>query len=461
MQSSRLLALSATLAVSACATPPARPVPPDLPVEWRHVVALPASTSANTQWWEPFKGSGLEPLLTLAIHDNPGLGAIAERVAAARLQRQHATDTLLPRLDARTYNAIDPDASAAYVMGGFEAVWEIGLFGRLEAVRDLSQAELDSALADAEAAQTALLGNIANDYVVLAGAIENARLSTLEIALQRQREAALLRRVDLGLSSTSELRMATLARLAAEQSLREAKEQGDAASIRLAVLCGSTRPQAGWQTAKLPNGQLTVPSQLPAELLRTRPDIHKAEAAVKHAAAEAGLADAARYPAISLGGLVLASRNVNSNRVAKEYEIATAGPSLEIPLFDWGFKQAQATAGHHLLAAATLDYRAVVLVAYQEAENALGQLQLATSREDTAAEALQVARQVTTATRRREELGLASPLDSLSAQASELTDEKIWNEARQERALAYVAVYHVLAGASPTGAESTGSSASR
>ena len=180
-----------------------------------------------------------------------------------------------------------------------------------------------------------------------------------------------------------------------------------------------------------------------------------AEAAVLRASAEAGLADAARYPMISLGAMVLGSRNINNNRnkPAQEFDIVTAGPTVEVPLFDWGYKQAQAASGHHLLAASLQDFRAAVLIAYQEAENALGQLQLASKREAAAVRQLADTGEITKAMRRRETLGLASSLDNLTVEAAELAEEKELVEAKKQKLLAYVAVFKVLAGASPPSTE--------
>ncbi|EIL96127.1 outer membrane efflux protein, partial [Rhodanobacter thiooxydans LCS2] len=72
---------------------------------------------------------------------------------AVRSLHERAHARYLPELHARTHDAIDPDASASFLVAGFDASWELGLFGRAEGTRRESQGALDAGVADLHAAR--------------------------------------------------------------------------------------------------------------------------------------------------------------------------------------------------------------------------------------------------------------------------------------------------------------------
>ena len=150
---------------------------------------------------------------------------------------------------------------------------------------------------------------------------------------------------------------------------------------------------------------------MPADLLRTRPDIREAEAEVLRAAARLGMARSALYPRLSLGGSVLYAYNMTQNHRSNNNFVPAGGPTIDIPLWDWGARQAQVKAGEQGIAAALAGYRKAVLSGVSEVEESLSAL----ARERERIAALDEARRVLDRRRLAAQAGvvLSSPYDGL------------------------------------------------
>ena len=177
---------------------------------------------------------------------------------------------------------------------------------------------------------------------------------------------------------------------------------------------------------------------MPADLLRTRPDIREAEAEVLRAAARLGMARSALYPRLSLGGSVLYAYNMTQNHRSNNNFVPAGGPTIDIPLWDWGARQAQVKAGEQGIAAALAGYRKAVLSGVSEVEESLSAL--ARERERIAAldEARRVLDRRAGSQRKLASLGLSSPYDGLEGRRALLEAQS--DVARGARTLAFVAL---------------------
>jgi outer membrane protein TolC len=188
---------------------------------------------------------------------------------------------------------------------------------------------------------------------------------------------------------------------------------------------------------------------VPADLLRARPDIRRAELAVVGAAAELGVARADLWPRLTLGGgLTVTGTAVGASLLSPAGPILSAvgGPSLSIPLFDWGARRAAVEARGARLGEASLAYRQAVLEAAEEVEAALATL----GAEGARAERLELAEaSARRALRSAEALyrqGLVSALDLIQAEGDLLRAGVELAGAREGEALAVVALHKALVG---------------
>jgi multidrug efflux system outer membrane protein len=443
------VAVLVLLTLVACAAQPLPTLTPPVPLAWRHAPLeqpLPADLHG---WWKDFGDEQLNALVDRALAGNLNLAQAMARLRASRTLRTHAGDRYLPFVSARTENAINPNASATYLMAGFDAVWELGLFGRREGTRRALQGEQDDATATLESIRVSLVGEVVADYLMLGAAHE--RYTALQrIQDLNQHGIELLRiRQGLGLASDSEL-AATEGQLARSgSSLLLAQQQIDALAQQLAVLLGQPQPDQAWLTAvPFPRLAEAAIASAPADLLRTRPDIRRAEAQVLQAAGQAQLARADRLPNVGIGGSIVWSTNIITNRRGgTTFDIASAGPLINIPLFDWGQRRAQAQASSELLEAAVLAYRQAVLQGVAEVEIALGNLQRQRDRAALEATAVAATLRVADHTAQRLALSLASPLDAQAATLAQAEARLAQVDASVDHGLAYVALFKALGGA--------------
>lgn len=438
------------LALSGCAAPLPRLDPP-VPAQWQHVVASahPEPTDLHG-WWHAFDDPQLDRLVDQALANNLDVAQAVERLRASRALHSRAHARYLPSLSARTNDAIDPDATASYFVAGFDATWELGLFGRAEGTRRESQSALDASVAELHAARVSLVAEVVRNWIDLRAAQEQEHL-LLKISAVRQQQWQLLQirqRLQLVAPGTVDQAHATFEQ--AQAALAAPRQSINASAQRLAVLLGQNHPDPAWLKAgALPELGAWQLEATPADLLRTRPEIQSAQADVLRAAGELALTHADMFPNIGLGGSMVWAANINTNRRFSHSPtgIVSVGPAINIPLFDWGMRLAATHAKGYELKAAVMAYRQAVLQGVAEVESALGSLQQQQQREDHSTIAWQALQHADQAVQRRVQLQLDGPLDRAESQIAadqallELTD------ARSAHSLAYVALFKALGGA--------------
>ncbi len=464
-----VLAVLTSCLLASCVSTPLPETAVDLPAQWRQAGADAGrpgpvgsvSASEARDWWKAFGDEQLDELVAQALVVNLDLGQAQARLRAARALHAHADAVLRPNLHLKTSDPIDPDASASFLLVGFDASWELGLFGRSEAIQRLARADLDAAQADLRAAQVSVTAEVARDWIQLRAAQQReALLGDVRDGRHAQVDFLLQRRT-LGLASPQQTEQAGAALAQSEAALAEPRIAMQAAAQALAVLLGRSEPAPDWLHAgELPKLEAWHVTAVPADLLRSRPDIAREQAAVLRAAGELGIARADRYPSIAIGGSIVWSTSEIEARPTSSNSIAALGPVIDIPLFDWGMRKSQADAKGELLQAAALAYRKTVLAAVAEVETALGGLEQQRLREEAGAQAWQALADVARQTRQRRQLGLASGLDVAAADVDR--DEAAMHllDVRTACALEYIALGKSLGGASMASAATGNSSAS-
>ena len=257
---------------------------------------------------------------------------------------------------------------------GLSASWELDLFGRVrrsvEQARALSQAQAEAV----NDALTSLESEVAQAYVQLRGAQalrasqeDNIRSAQESLALTQDRRA-------VRLSSDLDVDQARTQLLSLERQLPEYEKQEREAVDRLDLLIGEppgTLEARLLKPAKLPAMSGAVGLGVPSELARRRPDIREAEAQLHAATAGVGVAVANFYPDVSLTGN-LGIRALDASYLTRwASHFYSAGPSLSLPIFEGGQLTANLRLNRAQAAEAGLHYRATVLNALREVEDAL------------------------------------------------------------------------------------------
>lgn len=437
-----------SLLLAGCVTLDKPELPTHTPTSWYENSPKNAPAIALRSWWQTLQDPTLNALIDEALTANLDLAQASQRLQSERLIAGRWQSPFLPTVTANAHPTQDVSATDMYYHASLDMTWELGLFGALDNAKLSANARLYQAEAVEQGARVMVVANVVRHYLDLGLSQHQQRLLHSQLALDEETlELALTRqRAHLGTpedSTQAHVRVAqTRANLAIE------REAASRSARALAVLLGRDQPDAAWNN--LPT-LLQTPAftlrELPADLLRTRPDIHTAEAEVLQAAAQVGLARAALFPRLSLGGSILYAYNTTQNmRTSTDYA-PSVGVYIDIPLWDWGQRRTRMQANEALLDAALLGYRKAVLDGVSEVENALSGLTHQQERINALQSAEQALKNQQQSQRTLQSLGLSSRYDQLLQQRAVLETQSELLRAQAARTLSFIALYKALGGA--------------
>ena len=451
---SRLLrALAVTVscaALGACVSVEVPKLPSsDLPAQWRNASPQLGAKPDLTGWWKHFNDPQLDALVDAALHDNLDVQQAALKLRAARALEDASGATFLPHLGFNTIEQPNPQNTASYFQAGFDATWEFGLFGRSGATGHLARANTGEAQAALQSARVSLVAEVVREYLQLRAAQRSEAL--LDLAAQAaQKKVALLRVQErLQLASTLEVEQGAAAAAKAEAQAADPRAAIVQHAQTLALLVGKSEPDPAW-LAPTPLPELAAGNvdSVPADLLRTRPEIRYAETQVLKAAGELGIAKADMYPRLALGSsLTFAALVKGRTRLGDVNNTFAIGPIIDIPLFDWGQRRAVRDARKDELHAAVLAYRQAVLQGAAEVETDLAALHASGERVQGANAAVTASQNGLSLSEKLQGLGQADGLQRADAQLALTESEFDREQARLAHGLAYVALYKALGGA--------------
>lgn len=446
-----------------CAAVDVPPLPDGVPAAWRQ--APPATDKALApdlhSWWKALGDPRLDALVDRALAQNLSVAQARARLREARLLAGQGNAQFKPALSASSRSVQDISATDTYFQASLDAVWELGLFGGRESAEKAGQAGIDTATANIMDARVTTVAEVVRRYTDLQAARTQQALLDQVVALDRRTLELidLRRRQHLGAPDDQHQATARLAQARAQQS--QPRQAADRAAQSLAVLLGQTEPDSAWTALPVAAPRPPLPAfalqQVPADLLRYRPDVRRAEAEVLKTAAGLGSATAALYPRVTLGASFLYAYNLTQHRPRSTVDdVPAIGPAIDIPLFDWGRRRAAADAQQAALDASLLNYRQTVLEGVADTESALGALQQARENSDRLREAQQALARSAQAQATLVRLRLGSELDRIATERAALQLALEQAGAESSQTLAFIALYKSLGGAPlPTDEETT------
>lgn len=425
----------------------------DAPAQWRASPADDAQLGPAPDldsWWRAFNDPVLDDLIARARTQNLTIAQSQLRLRAARALQHRSATTYWPQVSFHTFAEPDPNGSTSYFEIGFDALWEFGFFGRGQADARISSADAQGAEADVVAARVSVVAEVARNYMDLRAA--QARAAILDAIVEQRREKLRLaeKLVELRLGTRADADRAD-AELA--QALADAAEPAAAivqAQQALAVLAAESDANTTLSTAA-PQPQLPLLEigEAPADLLRTRPEIRKAELNVLKAAGELGVARADLYPKLALGGSLTSSTRMVGDVDHPNRAIPAIGPVIQWPLIDWGARHDIYDARGAALEAAVLAYRQSVFEGVAEAQSALAQLERQQLRATATGKTLASLEHAAETAGKLRGTGLADATDLATATLAAEQARLEQSLATHDRNLAFIAVYKSFGGTLP------------
>ncbi|WP_455479311.1 efflux transporter outer membrane subunit [Bartonella sp. B23] len=407
-------------------------------------------------WWRHLNDPVLDALMDYAVSGNNNVAVAKARVREARAGLGQAVGTLLPdvsnSISGTRSRSGQSDALLNQYHSGFDASWELDFFGGHKRAVEAARYGLDAAVEDMRATMVTLLGDVATNYVQMRG-WQQKLLIVRQIAVS-QRKTYELMRARLTAGDISELDVSNAqAQMANTEADISQMEANLAMSIhRLSVLTGCVPTalkdllQKNAKHAKIPQPRWPIPAGIPADILLTRPDLRRAERQYAQATARIGQREADRYPSLTLTGNISTAATA-IDQLWKNSTIGWSfGPGLRFPFFNGGQVEASIVVARAQRDQAFIAYRAAVLGALEDVENALVRL----TKEHQRLEKLIVANKAflhsLKLSRSLFENGNTSFLELLNADRSYYSAQMALKDSRVSLVTQYIALMKALGG---------------
>ncbi len=344
-------AVSLLLALAGCSVGPNYQAPKTpTPAGWTDTGSgvTTNSSRALAQWWRTLNDSTLDSLIGRAVRSNYDLQAAAARVRAARALRGAVVADFIPTLGAgASYNmAKRSENSLSFPVrlletdtyqAGFDAIWEIDVFGGKRRSLQAATAELQAIEDQQRSVLVSLLAEVARNYIDLRGSQKRLRIAQDNLTSQQEVVGITQMRFDKGLATeldVSQAKALLAATRAQVPSLETAVKQS---SHRLSVLLGEPPGSLDAElapAAPIPATPPEVPAGLPSDLLLRRPDVRASERQLAAATAQIGVAQAELFPKFFLTGTAGYQSLDAGTLFSPGSQFWSAGPSVRWRLLD-------------------------------------------------------------------------------------------------------------------------------
>jgi len=444
------------LSLCGCALPVPRttqPIGVEVPQAWSgHGAAGEGRSTLAAQWWLRFNDPLLGSLVQQALYANTSVITAQAALRQARALRDVAGAGLLPNVGSSAavqHNTSGNNDATNNFKVGLDASWELDVFGvNRSALRGSEAAALASAASLADV-QVAIAAEVALAYISLRGAQLRLDIAVANLASQTETLQLTQWRQQAGLVTDLEVEQALAASAQTRAQLPVLQKTIDQAGYALSVLTGQPPAALSGVLAMqgpVPMAENNLALKIPAETLRQRPDVRAAEYQVAAATFRVAQADAARAPNFKLGGSVGLNALAFGALTNGASVVSALLASVSLPVFDGGALRGQVRVQEAALDQAVSAYRAAVLKALKDVEDALAALRHDLDREVSLQQAATAADNAALLARQRFSSGLVDFQVVLDTQRTQLNAQDSVAGVRTDLGADYVRLYKSLGG---------------
>ncbi|MDX9787840.1 MAG: TolC family protein [Desulfobacterales bacterium] len=377
-----LMGLAGCAAVGPDYTPPAAKAPNAWHTALQNgLSAGPIDPVSIASWWTRFDDPVLSELITGAVTNNLDLAEARARVREARAGRGISQAALFPALDATasatksrsSENSGSGRESELYAVG-FDAGWELDVFGGVRRSIEASDADLAAITEDLYDVLVSLVAETALNYLEARTFQERLRVAEANIKTQEETYRLTRSRFEAGLSDELPVQQALYNLESSRSELPTLRTGLEAAQNRLAVLLGmqpGAVHDALSEAKPIPVPPVSVAVGVPAEALRRRPDVRRAERRLAAQTARIGVAVADLYPKFRLSGSIGLESISTGDVLNTDSRTWRIGPGISWNVFDAGAIRRNIAVNSALQEQALIQHESTLLAALEEVENAL------------------------------------------------------------------------------------------
>ncbi len=448
-----ILVLIIIVMVQACAVGPNFHAPEDQTSQSFRYTNNKTDSIINLNWWDIFNDPVLDTLIVTALRQNKNVLIAASRIEQARANVSFNKADYGPKFGiqagANTTNQFlgnRLDNSFQSYDASIVVNWELDFWGKFRRGTESAKADLLASFYGKRAIEIALISEVASNYFQLIDFKARLEISESTLALRDSTLQIIQARFDEGYTHIIDVNQAQIQKAITQVSIPQFKRSIAFTEHNLSILLGknpdSIQTLKSLQEYSLPD---SIPTGIPSEILQRRPDILQSEQLYRSQNAIIGVAQAMRFPSISLTGLLGLGSNDLSNLVSNGLGWS-AGASLLGPLFEWGKNARRVDIEREKAKQALLTYENTVLNALLEVDNSL--IALSTLREELLANNLMLdaASNASNLSRQRYYQGVTSYLEVIENQRVEFDVRLAYSENYQRLLNAHVNLYKSLGG---------------
>ena len=408
-------------------------------------------------WWKVFHDPQLDELIARACTNSPSLRAGVARIRQARAQLAAARGRWEPTLDAAggiTRFRTSGNGQSGRRMtrnlfsGGFDASWELDLFGGVRRSVEAAEAELESSIAGWEQVWVIQAAEVANTYAALRTVQQRLVVARDNLKIQDETLQILTSRLESGIGDDLAVQQARYNVETTRATIPALLAQEESYLNALAVLVG-VEPGSLQGTIK-PAKQLTMDPRsldvISAEYLRRRPDLRQAERALAAQCARIGVATAELYPHFRLNGS-LGLESLKASDFFKSSSLYwSVGPSVSWSIFNGASVRANIELQKARFEEACANYDAAVLAAVRDIRNAISAYSQEYHRNLSLAKAVEAAHSAVNISQDLYKSGLRDFNNVLDAQRYLLSLQEAFTISQGNIATELIALYKALGG---------------
>jgi NodT family efflux transporter outer membrane factor (OMF) lipoprotein len=341
------------------------------------------------QWWDVFHDPVLNALIADAAQQNLSVRAAGERIVQARARRGIAVGNLFPQVQQATgsYSANKVSNQAGNAQGfnnqwfqswdaGFNASWELDLWGRFRRSIEAADANLEASVADYDDVMVVLLADVSANYVQYRTFQERIAVARRNIGIQEKSYQLAQDKFQAGAATERDAQQAKQVLEETRASIPPLEVGARQANNALCVLLGmpvrDLSDRFGVEPSKIPSAPPELAIGIPADLLRRRPDVRRSERRAAAQSAQIGVAKSDLYPRFAINGSIgVAAENFGDLFHTPGSMFGSIGPSFQWDILNYGRIENNVAIQESQFRQAVLAYQDSVLRANRESEDAI------------------------------------------------------------------------------------------
>ncbi len=407
----------------------------------------------NLQWWTIFNDPVLETFILEALENNKDVLIAASRIEQARANVGFNKADFGPKIGvegvagkSNFIQGIQQDEALNLYSGNTNLYWELDIWGKIRRSNEAARAELLSTFYAKRAIELSLISEVASNYFNLLDYKVRLEISEKTFASRDSALTIIEMRYDKGIIPLIDVNQAQVQRSIAQAAIPQFRRLIAQSEHNMGILLGKNPDRILTNSAlldqRIPD---SIPVGIPSQLLTRRPDIAQFEQLYRAQNARIGVAQAMRFPSISLTGLLGVGSTDLSNLVSNGLGWS-AGASLVGPLFEWGKNIRRVDIEREKANQALLKYEYSVINALREVQDALIEIQTYHEELLARAEGVRAAQSGRELSEMRYDRGVTSYLEVLETQRQEFEAKLGYSQNYNLVLSSYINLYKVLGG---------------